>query len=132
MADQRLTAGLTAWLRDSDIPPPDARMSASRVMAGVETTVRLGRFWPPARLAPAVDPAPALRVHGPGNHSDEDTTGQELNESPAAQLKRRCGATRKLIEAHARFLFPNRVNHRGVPYSATSASARRTASMILV
>jgi hypothetical protein len=65
MADQRLTAGLTAWLRDSDIPPPDARMSASRVMAGVETTVRLGRFWPPARLAPAVDPAPALGAFGP-------------------------------------------------------------------
>ena len=65
MADQRLVMGLTAWLRDSDVPAPDVRMSASRVMAGMETTERLGRFWPPARLAPAIQPAPALGEFGP-------------------------------------------------------------------
>lgn len=65
MADERLVHGLTAWLRDSDVPPPDARMSASRVMAGVETTPRLGRLWPPARMAPRVEPAPALGAFGP-------------------------------------------------------------------
>jgi hypothetical protein len=65
MADERLVQGLTAWLRDSDVPPPDALMSASRVMAGVETTPRLGRLWPPARMVPTVEPAPALGAFGP-------------------------------------------------------------------
>lgn len=65
MADERLVQGLTAWLRDSDVPPPDALMSASRVMAGVEITPRLGRLWPPARMAPRVEPAPALGAFGP-------------------------------------------------------------------
>lgn len=65
MADERLVLGLSAWLRDSDIPPPDAQMSASRVMAGVEVTERLGHFWPPLRLAPRVEPAPTLGAFGP-------------------------------------------------------------------
>ena len=65
MADQRLILGLTAWLKDSEVPPPDASMSTTRVVAGMETTERLGRFWPPARLAPKVEPAPALGAFGP-------------------------------------------------------------------
>ena len=65
MADDRLVAGLSAWLHDSDTPAPDALMSASRVMAGVEVTPRLGRFWPPTRLAPKAEPAPALGAFGP-------------------------------------------------------------------
>lgn len=65
MADERLVQGLAAWLRDSDTPAPDSLMSASRVMAGVEVTPRLGRLWPPARFAPKVEPAPALGAFGP-------------------------------------------------------------------
>ena len=65
MADDRLVLGLGAWLHDSDVPAPDARMSATRVMAGVEVTPRLGRFWPPTRFAPRVEPAPALGAFGP-------------------------------------------------------------------
>ncbi len=65
MADQRLMLGLASWLRDSDVPPPDARMSASRVMAGVDKTRRVGRFWPPARLVGAVEPAAELGTFGP-------------------------------------------------------------------
>lgn len=66
MADQRLVLGLSSWLRDSDVSPPDARMSASRVMAGVDTTRRLRRFWPPARFVREVQPAAELGVYGPG------------------------------------------------------------------
>jgi len=65
MADERLVQGLTAWLRDSDVPAPDGLMSASRVIAGVQVTPRLGRLWPPARFAPKVEPAPALGAFGP-------------------------------------------------------------------
>ena len=65
MVDQRLVLGLSSWLRDSDVPAPDSRMSASRVMAGVESTKRVGRFWPPARLVREVEPAAELGTFGP-------------------------------------------------------------------
>lgn len=65
MTDERLIAGLSAWLQDSEIAPPDARMSAGRVMAGVESTSQLRRWWPPARLVRRVLPMPALGA-GPG------------------------------------------------------------------
>ena len=47
MADERLTAGLTSWLQDSETAPPDPLMSVSRAMAGVGETRQLGRWWPP-------------------------------------------------------------------------------------
>ena len=81
MADQRLVLGLSSWLRDSDVPAPDARMSASRVMAGVDTTKRLGRFWPPARLVGAVEPAAELGTFGPAGptgHSEQHVPSPAL------------------------------------------------------
>lgn len=60
MTDERLVTGLSAWLQDSEIVPPNARMSAGRVMAGVEGTRQLRRWWPPARLVRQVHPVPAL------------------------------------------------------------------------
>lgn len=60
MTDTRLRAGLTAWLHDSDVPGPDARMSAGRIMAGIELSPQLGRWWPPDRLVSRVGPVPAL------------------------------------------------------------------------
>ncbi len=65
MDDVRLTVGLTAWLQDGEVPPPDARMSAGRVMAGVEQAGQLGRWWPPATLAGKVQPVPALGAARP-------------------------------------------------------------------
>ena len=73
--------GLSSWLRDSDVPAPDARMSASRVMAGVDTTKRLGRFWPPARLVGAVEPAAELGTFGPAGptgHSEQHVPSPAL------------------------------------------------------
>ncbi len=65
MDDVRLTVGLTAWLQDGEVPPPDARMSAGRVMAGVEGAKQLGRLWPPAAMAGKVQPVPALGAARP-------------------------------------------------------------------
>lgn len=66
MSDDLLAAGLIAWLEEHDEPPPDPRMSASRVMAGVELTPQLGRWWPPKRLIGRVGPMPALGAVDPG------------------------------------------------------------------
>lgn len=66
MSDDLLAAGLTAWLEEHDEPAPDPRMSASRVMAGVELTPQLGRWWPPKRLIGRVGPMPALGAVDPG------------------------------------------------------------------
>ena len=60
MIDERLVKGVTTWLQDSDVPPPDARMSAGRAMAGVSRTPQLGRWFPPARLVRRARPAPVL------------------------------------------------------------------------
>ena len=83
MDDVRLTVGLTAWLQDGEVPPPDARMSAGRVMAGVEQSRQLGRWWPPAALAGKVQPVPALGAARPvspsgpalGSPAQPTTTG---------------------------------------------------------
>lgn len=59
MTDDRLVAELAAWLQDRELPPPDTRLSASRVMAGVSGTSQLGPWWPPVRFARRARPAPA-------------------------------------------------------------------------
>ncbi len=77
MDDVRLTVGLTAWLQDGEVPPPDARMSAGRVMAGVEGARQLGRWWPPVALAGKVQPVPALGAARP-----ESPSGPATGSSP--------------------------------------------------
>jgi len=60
VTDERLAADVAAWLHETDVTPPDSRMSAGRVMAGVEGAEQLGRWWPPARSVPRARPVPAL------------------------------------------------------------------------
>lgn len=58
MTNERFTAELDAWLRDSEIAPPDVRLSTARAAAGVAVTPQLGRWWPPMWLVPRVRLAP--------------------------------------------------------------------------
>jgi hypothetical protein len=60
VSDDPIAGALGTWLAENAAPAPDTRMSTSRVMAGVELTPQLGRFWPPRRLAPQVGPMPVL------------------------------------------------------------------------
>ncbi len=60
VTDERLAADIAVWLHETDVTPPDARMSAGRVMAGVEGAQQLGRWWPLERSVPRARPVPAL------------------------------------------------------------------------
>ncbi len=118
MIDERLLLGLTSWLQDSDITPPDARMSASRVMTGVEGTRQLGRRWPPARFASRVRPAPRLGDFGPSG-------------PPRAQASRQDAAS----TAESSPPFPEPVSSpfgAPLPQALTRIRSRLTARRVLV
>ena len=76
MSDEQMAPVLRSWMHDTDRTPPDARQSADHVMARVQHTRQLGRWWwlpsfarttasaPTTDMTTEVQPAPSPATNG--------------------------------------------------------------------